>query len=162
MHFLTISKWCEKWLKEDYDRESRYLPNGIHTENYKPHERQFNGKIRILVEGDCGVYYKNVDESFRIINQLDHEKFEIWYMSYNAEPKEWYRVDKFLHKIPFEEVSKVYQQCDILLKTSFLESFSYPPLEMMATGGYAVVMPNDGNRNILLMVKIICCIHMEI
>lgn len=150
VHFLTISKWCEKWLKEYYDRESRYLPNGIHTENYKPHERQFNGKIRILVEGDCGVYYKNVDESFRIINRLDHEKFEIWYMSYNAEPKEWYRVDKFLHKIPFEEVSKVYQQCDILLKTSFLESFSYPPLEMMATGGYAVVVPNDGNQEYLI------------
>lgn len=37
-----------------------------------------------------------------------------------------------------------------LLKTSFLESFSYPPLEMMATGGYAVVVPNDGNQEYLI------------
>ena len=43
----------------------------------------------------------------------------------------------------------MYQQCHILLKTSFLESFSYPPLEMMATGGFAVVVPNDGNREYL-------------
>ena len=71
-------------------------------------------------------------------------------MSYNAEPKDWYRVDKFLHKVPFDQVVDVYNQCDILLKTSYLESFSYPPLEMMATGGYAVVVPNDGNKEYLL------------
>ena len=35
-------------------------------------------------------------------------------------------------------------------KTSFLESFSYPPIEMMATGGYSVVVPNDGNREYLV------------
>ena len=150
VQFLTISKWCEKWLKEDYEQEARYLPNGIHTENYTPVKRDFSGKVRILIEGDCGVYYKNVDESFRITNQLDHSKYEIWYMSYNAEPKDWYHVDKFLHKIPFREVADVYRQCHILLKTSFLESFSYPPLEMMATGGYAVVVPNDGNQEYLV------------
>lgn len=150
VQFLTISKWCEKWLKEDYNQSARYLPNGIHTKDYKPVERDFNGKIRILIEGDCGVYYKNVDESFRIANKLDRDKFEVWYLSYNAQPKEWYKVDKFLHKVPFEEVSQVYRQCHILLKTSFLESFSYPPLEMMATGGFAVVVPNDGNREYLV------------
>lgn len=150
VQFLTISKWCEKWLKEDYEQEARYLPNGIHTENYTPVKRDFSGKVRILIEGDCGVYYKNVDESFRITNQLDHSKYEIWYMSYNAEPKDWYHVDKFLHKIPFSEVADVYRQCHILLKTSFLESFSYPPLEMMATGGYAVVVPNGGNQEYLV------------
>lgn len=150
VQFLTISKWCEEWLKTDYNQTARYIPNGIHTENYKPLERNFDGKIRILVEGDCGVYYKNVDESFRITNQLDRDKFEVWYLSYNAQPKEWYKVDKFLHKVPFEEVSQVYRQCHILLKTSFLESFSYPPLEMMATGGFAVVVPNDGNKEYLV------------
>ncbi|MBO4834645.1 MAG: glycosyltransferase, partial [Lachnospiraceae bacterium] len=28
----------------------------------------------------------------------------------------------------------------------YLESFSYPPIEMMATGGFSVVVENDGNR----------------
>lgn len=147
--FLTISKWCETWLKERFCQTARYLPNGIHTEFYEPIKRSFDGKIRILIEGDCQAYYKNVDESFEITNKLDRDRFEVWYMSYNAEPKEWYRVDRFLHKVPYEEVPKVYQQCHILLKTSFLESFSYPPLEMMATGGFSVVVPNDGNREYL-------------
>ena len=150
MTFLTISRWCQEWLKESFHQEARYLPNGIHAEEYKPVKRNFEGKIRILIEGDCEAYYKNVDESFRIANQLDRDKFEVWYMSYNALPKEWYQIDRFLHKVPYEEVSKVYQQCHILLKTSFLESFSYPPLEMMATGGYAVVVPNKGNQEYLI------------
>ena len=135
IQYLTISKWCEEWLRDDYEQIARYAPNGIEKENFPHHKREMNGKIRILIEGDCGVEYKNVDESFKITNELDKEKYEIWYMSYNAEPKDWYRVDKFLHKVPFDQVADVYNQCDILLKTSYLESFSYPPLEMMATGG---------------------------
>ena len=150
IQYLTISKWCEDWLRDDYEQIARYAPNGIEKENFPHHKREMNGKIRILIEGDCGVEYKNVDESFKITNELDKEKYEIWYMSYNAEPKDWYRVDKFLHKVPFEQVADVYNQCDILLKTSYLESFSYPPLEMMATGGYAVVVPNDGNKEYLV------------
>lgn len=149
VQFLTISKWCEKWLWEDFGQKSRFLKNGLHCKDYWCVEREFEGKIRILIEGDCGVYYKNVDESFKIANQLDREKFEVWYLSYNAEPKSWYKIEKFYHKVPFEEVSNVYRQCHILLKTSFLESFSYPPLEMMATGGFAVVVPNGGNQEYL-------------
>ena len=40
---------------------------------------------------------------------------------------------------------KIYNSADILIKSSILESFYYPPLEMMATGGISVVAPNDGN-----------------
>lgn len=143
--FYTISKWCEKWLKEQYNQNAIYAPNGIEIERFTCHKRSFGKKIRILIEGDCAVDYKNVDEAFEVINKLDSASYEVWYMSYNAEPKEKYRVDKFLHKIPYEKVPEIYAQCDILLKTSLLESFSYPPLEMMASGGYVVAVPNGGN-----------------
>lgn len=89
--------------------------------------------------------HKNVDESFRIVEQLNSNKYEVWYMSYNAKPKDWYRVDKFLHRVPYDKVGDIYRACHILLKSSALESFSYPPLEMMATGGYVVAVANDGN-----------------
>ena len=55
-----------------------------------------------------------------------------------------------MNEIPIEEVSQIYRKCDILLKSSWLESFSYPPLEMMATGGYCIVVPNGGNREYLM------------
>ncbi len=153
--YVTISKWCQKWLKKYYDQDALYAPNGIETKNFNWKERDFsdveNGKrkVRILIEGDSAVKYKGVDDSFNVVKELDPDKYEIWYMSYNAGPKDWYRVDKFLHRIPYTEVGKVYEQCDILLKSSTLESFSYPPLEMMATGGFVVAVKNGGNQEYL-------------
>lgn len=145
LEYLTISKWCEDWLKNEYEKECRFAPNGIDLSIFKPQERNFNEKIRILIEGNCDDYYKNVDESFRITNELDRDKFEICYLSYQGKPKSWYKVDQFYNKVPYEDVAKIYQSCHILIKSSILESFSYPPLEMMATGGIVVVVPNEGN-----------------
>ncbi|MDD7220240.1 MAG: glycosyltransferase [Blautia sp.] len=147
--YLTISKWCVKWLKDQYHVDAEYIPNGIFPDQYHAHRRKMSGKIRILIEGDCNAKHKNVDESFAVVERLDPEEFEIWYMSYNGTPKDWYRVDRFLHQIPYEQTPDVYAECDILLKTSLLESFSYPPLEMMASGGFVVAVLNDGNQEYL-------------
>ena len=145
IEYITISKWCQQWLKDDFKTDSIYAPNGIDLSIFSKRKRTFNNKIKILIEGNCKDHYKNVDESFEITNRLDKDKYEIHYLSYQKEPKDWYHVDKFYHKIPHDEVGKVYEECDILLKTSILESFSYPPLEMMATGGLVVAVPNGGN-----------------
>ena len=148
--YITISKWCQKWLIEKYGHNAAYAPNGINLNYFKAHKRNLNKqKIIILIEGDNYSPYKNVDESFKIVEKLDKNKFEIWYMSYKAKPKSWYRVDKFLNKIPYEKVGSVYGKCDILIKSSWLESFSLPPLEMMATGGYCIVAHNSGNEEYL-------------
>lgn len=145
VNYITISRWCENWLKDDFERNVKYAPNGIKLEQFPVTKRSFEGKIRILVEGNSKDYYKNVDESFKIVEKLPKDKYEIKYLSYQGEPKKWYYVDEFLHKVPYDEVGKIYNSADILIKSSILESFSYPPLEMMATGGIAVVAPNDGN-----------------
>lgn len=147
--YLTISRWCETWLKNKYKQKVRFAPNGLERERFYPVRRKLEGKIRILVEGNSDDYYKNVDESFMIIEKLDKSKYEIWFMSYLGKPKKWYYVDRFLHKVPYEKVPDVYRKCDILIKSSILESFSYPPLEMMATGGYVIAVPNGGNQEYL-------------
>lgn len=151
IEFLTISQWCKDWLGVHFCQTARYAPNGIDVGRfpYKPRDFTDGKKVRILIEGDSDSYYKNVDEAFDIVNRLDFSKYEIWYMSYNASPKPNYHVDRFLHDVSHDEVGQVYAACDILLKTSILESFSYPPLEMMATGGFVVAIPNGGNREYL-------------
>lgn len=144
--YLTISKWCQNWLKDDYGKDSIYAPNGINLKQFSYKERDFSKKkIKILVEGNSKDHYKNVDESFKIVEKLDKNKFEIHFLSYQGEPKKWYYVDKFMHKVPYDQVGKVYQDADILIKSSLLESFSYPPLEMMCTGGLVVAVANGGN-----------------
>ena len=150
VEYITISKWCKQWLWKKYKKKSKYIQNGIDFQNFTSHKRELKGnKIRILIEGDCTCHYKNVDESFKIIEKLDKDKFEVWYLSYNYIAKDWYRFDKFISDVPHEKINEIYNQCDILLKSSFLESFSYPPIEMMATGGYCIVAPNGGNKEYL-------------
>ena len=149
VEYLTISKWCEQWLKDDFNDKVKFAPNGINLDNFPYKERKFKGKIKILIEGDSKSFYKNTDESFKIVELLDKDKYEIHYLSYEGEPKKSYYFDEFHHRVPHSEVGKIYQECDILLKSSILESFSYPPLEMMATGGLCVVRPNDGNAEYL-------------
>ena len=151
VEYITISKWCQNWLLEKYKKKSRYAPNGIYYNEFKVHKRNLSKpKIRILIEGDNSSNFKNVDESFKIVEKLDKKKYEIWYMSYKAKPKSWYRVDKFLYKVAFEKVNEVYANCDILIKSSLLDSFSFPPLEMMATGGYNIMVPTGGNVEYLI------------
>lgn len=143
---ITISKWCQQWLKHDFDCDAKYAPNGIELKNFPYTERDWSKrKIRILIEGDSASEYKRVDESFRIANRLDRDKYEVSYLSYNAEPKEWYNPDFVYLKVPSDKVGEIYEQNDILIKSSVLESFSYPPLELMATGGVPVLVQNDGN-----------------
>ncbi|NDI36231.1 glycosyltransferase [Chengkuizengella sediminis] len=150
LKYLTISKWCSSWLYEKYKKQSKYVPNGIDLAIFKYKKRNFKEKkIKILIEGNSEDNGKNVDESFKISNQLDRDKYEIWYLSYKGKPKDWYMVDKLFHQIPNDEVYKIYQECHLLIKSSILESFSYPPLEMMATGGIVLVAPNEGNKEYL-------------
>lgn len=150
VRYITMSLWCQKWLTERFDKPSRYSSNGIDLHDYPIKPRSFDRrKIKILIEGDSSSEYKNTDEAFRVVNELNPDIYEISYLSYRKEPKQWYRVDNFYNRIPPKKVGEIYANCDILLKTSLLESFSYPPLEMMATGGVSVVLPNDGNKEYL-------------
>ena len=91
IHYITISKWCQNWLKDKYGKDSAYAPNGIVTKKFYAKERDFKDKVRILIEGDCAVEYKKVDESFQITNQLDPEKYEVYartaILRYNMELK---------------------------------------------------------------------------
>lgn len=151
LDYLTMSRWCQGWLKDRYGKTAKHASNGINLDTYPSHIRKFSGdeKIRILIEGDSRDAYKNTDEAFRVTNKLDRDLYEVSYLSYRREPKKWYEVDHFYNRIAPDKVGEVYAKNDILIKTSLLESFSYPPLEMMATGGFVMAIPNGGNQEYL-------------
>ena len=107
--YVTISKWCQNWLLKNYNQNSSYAPNGIDFNITNYYMRNFmNRKVRILIEGDSSSFYKNVDESFKIVEKLDKNLFEIWYLSNGGKPKNWYHIDKFFNKIPHEKIIKIY------------------------------------------------------
>ncbi|MCA9329249.1 glycosyltransferase, partial [Candidatus Saccharibacteria bacterium] len=72
VRYITMSLWCQKWLKERYSKTAKLAANGIDLDIYPYVERQFNKKhINILIEGDSRDEYKNTDEAFRIVERLD-------------------------------------------------------------------------------------------
>jgi hypothetical protein len=100
IEYITISKWCKAWLLKKYGHNSKFDSNDINLEYFEEHKRNLEKqKVRILIEGDSSSHYKNVDESFKIVEKLDKNNYEIWYMSYKGKPKFWYRVDRFLNEV---------------------------------------------------------------
>ena len=60
LEYITISKWCETWLKEKYRQKPVFVPNGISLNSFKEHKRDLNKtKIRIIIEGNSLSLKKN-------------------------------------------------------------------------------------------------------
>ena len=120
------------------------MPNGIDAHRFhdvKPLEPK-GRKLRILMEGPIVIPFKGMAEAAAAL--ADCADCEIWIVSSAGRPQPGWRCDRFFEAVPYAEMAAIYASCDILLKMSRVESFSYPPLEMMATGGSVVVRKVTG------------------
>lgn len=148
--FITISKWLQIFLKENFNKDSSYIPNGINTDIFHPDiplEPKQKNKKRILLEGAINIPFKGMKEAFEVVQDLD---CEVWCVSYDGKPESNWHCDRFFEKVPIDQMGKVYSSCDILLKLSRMEGFGYPPLEMMACGGVSVVSEIDGHKEYII------------
>lgn len=136
--FATMARWLQHWLKDDFGKTAAYIPNGIDEHIIFPDSpiEKKGHKIRVLLEGAINIPNKGMTEAFQAVNGLD---CEVWCVSSLGKPKPEWKCDRFFEKVPFGKMRHIYSSCDILLKMSRVESFAYPPLEMMACGGTAVV-----------------------
>lgn len=141
--FLTMAGWMQKWLKEEFGKDAKYIPNGLDLEIFQeknPLEKK-KERIRVLLEGPIDVPFKGVAEAYDSVKDLD---CDIWIVSSFGKPQSNWRYAKFFEKVAPEQMARIYSSCDILLKMSTVESFSYPPLEMMACGGVPVIKKVSG------------------
>ncbi len=147
--FLTMAGWLQRWLQQTFHRKSVYIPNGLdltlmhEAEPLAPR----GGRVRVLLEGPIAVPNKGMSEAFAAVQQLD---CEIWCVSSAGSPHPSWRCDRFFERVPYEQMKHIYSSCDILLKMSKVESFLYPPLEMMACGGVPVVADVTGTDEYLV------------
>lgn len=136
--FMTEAKWIKQWLKEKFNKDAIYVPNGLNQDFFfqtDPLEPK-NKKLRILLEGPISIPFKGMADAFEVVNNLD---CEVWCVSSSGEPKQEWKCDRFFNKLPIDYMKNVYSSCDVLLKMSRVEGFFGPPLEMMACGGTVVV-----------------------
>lgn len=136
--FLTMAGWLKRWLWQNFNKHASYIPNGLDAELM--HKTQpivpKGDKVRVLLEGPIAVPYKGLSEAFAAVRNLN---CEVWCVSSVGRPEPSWRCDRFFEGVSYETMKGIYSSCDILLKMSRVESFLYPPLEMMACGGVPVV-----------------------
>ena len=143
LEFFTMARWIQRWLKEEFNQDAYYVPNGLDEKIFFPTRpiKPKSQKPRILLEGPIDVPFKGMDDAYRAVKNID---CELWIVSSAGKPKIGWRYDRFFEKVPMEKMKEVYSSCDIILKMSKIESFSYPPLEAMACGCAPVVADYTG------------------
>ena len=142
--YVVIAKWMKDWLYHDFGINSLYVPNALNkdiifqTEPLVPS----TNRLRVMIEGPMHSRYKGTSDAFLVVKDLD---VEVWCVS-NGNPKIGQKCDRIFKFVPYDQMRSIYSSCDVLLKMSRLESFCYPPLEMMACGGTAVITRFTGHE----------------
>jgi O-antigen biosynthesis protein len=136
--YITEARWIQTWLKEQFNKDSGLVPNGLDPEIYHEVEPLVpkGSKPRILLEGAIGLPYKGMAQAFEAVKNIDAE---IWCVSSYGRVKADWKCDRFFESVPMSEMKKIYSSCEILLKLSRVEGFFGPPMEMMACGGAVIV-----------------------
>ncbi|GEN35148.1 glycosyltransferase [Aneurinibacillus danicus] len=136
--YMTEAKWIQRWLKENFNQNAYYVPNGLDEEIIHKAEPLIpkGDKLRVLLEGPIDIPFKGMKDAFEAVQGLD---CEVWCVSSAGKPKPEWKCDQFFEKVPMNKMKNIYSSCDILLKMSRVEGFFGPPLEMMACGGVCVV-----------------------
>lgn len=144
VEYVTMARWICRWLREEFGQTAAYVPNGIDHARFAvtPPREPKGDRVRILLEGPVAVPFKGMAEAAEVV--ADFDDCEIWIVSAAGRPRPGWRCDRFFEGVPYAEMAALYASCDILLKMSRVESFCYPPLEMMATGGSVVVQQVTG------------------
>lgn len=144
IHYMTEAKWIANWLRDEFGHQAAYIPNALDPNIIypdKPIAEKRQDKLRILVEGTIDSPFKRVKEAIEASQGLG---CEIWCVSNGGKPSPEWQIDRFFHKVNFNQMKNIYSSCDILVKLSSVEGFFGPPLEMMACGGVCVVSDVTG------------------
>ena len=142
---VCVARWMVTWLRNEFGHNAGYLPNGLDTQMFNSQIKPLvpkTGKIRLLIEGAGGIPFKGLEESFAAVNGM--RDIDIWLASSDGVIRRHWQYDRLFIKQPLSAMPGIYASCDLLLKLSRVESFCYPPLEMMACGGVPIIRKVTG------------------
>ena len=138
IEFITEAKWIQAWLKDEFNKDVYYVPNGLDETIFFSDEtpQKDTKKSRVLLEGPIDFWFKGMENAYQAVKDLD---CDIWIISSHGKPKSDWRYDKFFENVPMSSMREIYSSCDIFLKMSYMEGFFGPPMEAMACGCAVVV-----------------------
>lgn len=143
---ITEARWIQNYLLEHHNRPSSLVRNGIRKDIYAESgpvvAKRQPGRLRVLVEGPLGVFFKNVEKTITLCRQAGVD--EIWLLT-SSEVSGYPCVDRCFSRVPISKTAEIYRSCDVLVKLSYVEGMFGPPLEMFHCGGTAIVYDVTGH-----------------
>ncbi len=142
---VTEATWIQEYLR-DYGQIAYLVKNGLRKDLYQKEGKvcapREVGKLRILVEGPLGVFFKNTEKAIALAKRSNAD--EVWLLTSSA-IQSYAGVDRLFSRVPMAETSSIYRSCDVLLKLSYVEGMFGPPLEIFGCGGTAIVYNVTGH-----------------
>lgn len=143
---ISVSYIISDMLKYRFGRISDVTPNGIDTSVYYPIIKPENNIKKILLIGSPYLSFKGFDLALNVLQRLTDlghkievtwicQKMPYWQIPINI---------NFIVNPQDDLLGKTIRENDILLSTSWYESFALPPLEAMASGTVVVATDNGG------------------
>lgn len=144
---VTEATWIQEFLHAGYNTKPWLVRNGIRKDLYREDgpaeaERLRQGRLRVLVEGPLGIFFKNVGSSLRLAR---HSKADETWLLTSTELGRYPGVKRTYSRVPIDSVPPIYRSCDLILKLSYVEGMFGPPLEMFHCGGTAIVYDVTGH-----------------
>ena len=137
---ITEARWIKEYLGDKYGHDGYLVLNGIRKDLYNVsddcHALRKPGRLRVLVEGQLGVSYKNVEKTIALCCQSEAD--EVWLLT-ASKIESYPGVDRVFSQVPIEKTPPIYRSCDVLVKLSYVEGMFGPQLEMFHCGGTAIV-----------------------
>ena len=146
LNIITEATWIKEYLFNKYDLKAELVLNGIrkdiHNASGKAEKPRAKDRLRILVEGPMGVFFKNTEKTIKLCLESDAD--EVWLMT--SSPLEKYKgVTRVISQVPIHKTAEIYRSCDVLVKLSYVEGMFGPPLEIFHCGGTAIVYDVTGH-----------------
>lgn len=145
---LTEARWIADTL-EELRPEARvhYVRNGIAKDLFagpdEPAPAVSGAPLRILVEGNRGVWFKGVDEALAACAAMCEPRHVTLVAPDGVGPPD---VDRVVGPVSHEEMAGLYAESHVVLKLSRVEGMYGPPLEGFHMGATTVTTPVTGHE----------------
>lgn len=142
--FITEAKWIQDTIQAMRPKaQVFYVRNGIDKSIFNLGERtEFQPtnteRLRILIEGPLGVWFKETTKAIQIAAGLEFPKRITLVTASDVPPDVRRQVDVVHSNVTATEMPEIYRQTDVLLKMSKVEGMFMPPLEAFHCGATAV------------------------
>ena len=148
VHFITEARWIAETLEElQPGARVFYVRNGVGKDVFVPAptvQPRLEGPLRVLVEGNRGVPFKEVDQAAATVASMNLPRHLTAVIPDRAVAGD-VDADTVLGAVSQDELARLYANTDVVLKLSRIEGMSGPPLEGFHCGATCVVTPVTGH-----------------